>query len=192
MLPLETILDRLGERLTFLTGGARDLPLRQRTLAATIDWSYMLLNEEEQRTFLTLAVFAGGASLEAVDSVVAGPSLELLASLVDKSLLLSRTADDGSPRFTMLETIREFAFARLAEFGRDTETRRQHAHYFRDLAEFTEPRSRGRCSVARCSSSPWSSYDLRTALAWAADNGDGQTLLRLAAALWRFWFVRGP
>ena len=149
VLPLETILGRLGERLSFLTGGARDLPLRQRTLAATIDWSYALLDEEEQRTFLTLAVFAGGASLEAVDSVVAGPSLELLTSLVDKSLLLSRTADDGSPRFTMLETIREFAFARLAEFGRDTETRRLHAHYFRDLAEFAEHEIQGPLAAAR-------------------------------------------
>ena len=191
VLPLETILDRLGERLSFLTGGARDLPLRQRTLAATIDWSYALLNEPEQRTFLTLAVFAGGASLEAVDSVVAGPSLELLTSLVDKSLLLSRTAADGSPRFTMLETIREFAFARLAEFGRDAETRRLHAHYFRDLAEFAEHEIQGPLSRRALQQLAVEHHNLRTALAWAADNGDDETLLRLAAALWRFWYVRG-
>jgi len=192
VLPLETILGRLGERLPFLTGGALDLPERQRTLAATIDWSYALLDEEEQRAFLMLAVFAGGASLEAVESVVAAPgrTLELLTSLRDKSLLLSRTADDGSPRFTMLETIREFAFARLAELGRETETRRLHAHYYRDLAESAESEIQGPSSRRSLQQLAVEHHNLRTALAWAADN-DRETLLRLAAALWRFWYVRG-
>ena len=193
VLPLETILGRLGERLSFLTGGARDLPERQRTLSATIDWSYRLLDDEEQRTFLTLAVFAGGASLEAVESVIAAPgrTLELLTSLCDKSLLISRTADDGSPRFVMLETIREFAFARLAELGRETETRRLHAHYFRDLAESAETEIQGPLSRRALQRLAAEHHNLRTALAWSADTGDGETLLRLAGALWRFWYVRG-
>ena len=119
-----------------------------------------------------------------------GSTLELLTSLVDKSLLLSRTADDGSPRFTMLETIREFAFARLAELGRETETRRLHAHYFRDLAESVETELQGPSSRRSLQQLAVEHHNLRTALSWAADN-DNETLLRLAAALWRFWYIRG-
>src|SRR5207248_1035732 len=91
ILPLSAILDRLDQRLAFLTGGARDLPERQRTLAATIDWSYALLDGEERTTFDTLAVFVDGASLDAVEHVVAAPerALDLLTSLCDQSLLLS-------------------------------------------------------------------------------------------------------
>jgi predicted ATPase len=189
VLPLRTILDRLGQRLSFLTGGARDLPERQRTLAATIDWSFALLDEDEQAAFLSLAVFAGGASLEAIESVVASPdaALELVTSLVDKSLVLSRPADDGTPRFTMLATIREFALARLAEQGRETETRRRHAHYFRDLAERTEHEIQGRRQARLLQQLTLEHGNFRAALAF----GEGETLLRLAGALWRFWFVRG-
>jgi predicted ATPase len=189
VLPLRTILDRLGQRLSFLTGGARDLPERQRTLAATIEWSFALLDEHEQAAFLSLAVFAGGASLEAIESVVAAPddALELVTSLVDKSLVLSRPADDGTPRFTMLATIREFALARLAEQARETETRRRHAHYFRDLAERTEHEIQGRRQARLLQQLTLEHGNFRAALAF----GEGETLLRLAGALWRFWFVRG-
>ncbi len=193
VLPLETILGRLGERLSLLTGGARDLPERQRTLAATIDWSYAHLDDDERLAFLTLAVFAGGASLEAVETVLEsrGRTLELLTSLRDKSLLIIRTADDGSPRFTMLETIREFAFARLADLGLEDETRRQHAHYFRDLAAGAEAEIQGPSSRRALQQLAVEHHNLRTALAWAVDAGDGETLLRFVGALWRFWYVRG-
>jgi predicted ATPase/class 3 adenylate cyclase len=187
VLPLRTILDRLGQRLSFLTGGARDLPERQRTLAATIDWSFALLDEDEQAAFLSLAVFAGGASLEAIESVVAPDALELVTSLVDKSLILSRPVDDGTPRFTMLATIREFALARLAEDGREMETRQRHAHYFRDLAERSEHEIQGRKQARLMQQLTLEHGNFRAALAF----GEGETLLRLAGALWRFWFVRG-
>src|SRR5260221_2376592 len=91
----------------------------------------------------------------------------------------------------MLETIREFAFARLAELGRETETRQLHAHYFRDLAESAESKIEGPSSRRSLQQLAVEHHILRTALAWAADTGDGETLLRLAAALWRFWYVRG-
>jgi predicted ATPase len=192
VLPLRTILDRLGQRLTFLTGGARDLPERQRTLAATIEWSFALLDDEEQVAFLSLAVFAGGASLDAIEGVV-GPedALELVTSLVDKSLILSRPVDDGTPRFTMLATIREFALERLAEQGHEAETRRRHAEYFRDLAERSEHDIQGRKQARLLQQLSLEHGNFRTALAWASDAGEGETLVRLAGALWRFWFVRG-
>ncbi len=116
ILPLSAILDRLDQRLAFLTGGARDVPERQRTLAATIDWSYALLNDEERAAFDALAVFADGAPLDAVEHVATAPgrALDILTSLCDQSLLLSRAGDDGTPRFRMLATIREYALAALA------------------------------------------------------------------------------
>jgi predicted ATPase/class 3 adenylate cyclase len=193
ILPLRAILERLSERLAFLTGGARDLPERHRTLAATIDWSYTLLDEEEQSAFLSLAVFVGGASLEAIESVAATPAraLELVTSLCDKSLLLSRTADDGAPRFAMLATIREFALARLAEQGRETDVRRRHAHYFRDFAEREEHEIQGHQQARVLQQLSVEHGNLRAALEWAAEAGEDETLARLAAALWRFWFARG-
>jgi predicted ATPase/class 3 adenylate cyclase len=193
ILPLRTIRERLGQRLAFLTGGARDLPERQRTLAATIDWSYALLDTEEQSAFLSMAVFSGGASLEAIEAVVEplGDTLELVTSLCDKSLLLSRTADDGTPRFTMLATMREFALGRLAEVDREAEVRRRHAHYFCDLAERDELEIQGRQQARLLQQLSLEHGNLRAALAWAAEHGEDETLLRLAAALWRFWYARG-
>ena len=106
------ILERLEQRLPLLTGGARDAPERQRTLRATIEWSYDLLTDEEKSLFARLAVFRGGCTLEAAEEVV-GASLDVLQSLVDKSLL--RHAEE---RFWMLETIREYAAERLEHPGR--------------------------------------------------------------------------
>src|SRR5262249_18589817 len=141
ILPLAAILDRLDQRLAFLTGGARDLPERQRTLAATIDWSYALLDDEERATFDALAVFVDGASLEAVENVAAAPdrALDVLTSLCDQSLLLSRASDDGTPRFRMLATIREYALQRLQESEFEDEIRRRHATWFLHFAERAEP-----------------------------------------------------
>jgi len=122
------ILDRLGQRLPLLTGGARDLPERQRTLRATIEWSHELLDGDSQRLFRRLSVFRGGCSLGAAE-VVAGAELETLQSLVDKSLL-RHTAE----RFWMLESIREYAAERLEESGESTELSERHAEHFLALA----------------------------------------------------------
>src|SRR5439155_24144669 len=112
-----------------LTGGAREVPERQRTLRATIEWSYDLLEEEERRLFTTLAVFAGGFTLEAAEAVC-DTELDRLASLVDKSLVRR----DGD-RFLVLETLREFALEQLAASGAAPQMRERHAAYSLELAE---------------------------------------------------------
>ena len=118
-LPPAALLQRLDRRLLLLRGGARDAPERQRTLRATIDWSYDLLEPEEQRLFARLAVFAGGCTIEAAESVCGDDRADLevvdgLASLTDKGLARLEGTDE-EPRFTMLETIREYAAERLQE-----------------------------------------------------------------------------
>jgi len=180
------ILERLEQRLPLLTGGGRDLPERQRTLRATIRWSYELLGEEECRLFARLAVFRGGCTLEAAEEV-AEARLDGLQSLVDKSLLLHT-----DERFWMLETIREYAAERLDESGEGEELRRRHADYCLALAEEAEPN-------LRWSGSPGAWLDrlelehdnLRAALDCFEAEGETQLQLRLAGALTRFWVMRG-
>jgi predicted ATPase/class 3 adenylate cyclase len=193
VLPLPAILERLEQRLSFLTGGARDLPERQRTLSATIEWSYLLLDDEERAMLLALAVFVGDASLEAAERVASSyaRALEVLTSLCDKSLLVARTADDGSPRFTMLETIREYVLEQLRAEGREDESRRLHAAYLVELAERAEPELQGARQAVWLRRLAAEHENLRAALTWEAETGDEAMLLRLASALWRFWFVRG-
>ena len=123
-LSLAELLKRLDKRLPILTGGPLDAPERQRTLRATIAWSYELLTQEEQRVFAALAVFTGGCTLEAAEEICDG-SLDTIAALIDKSLL--RREQD---RYTMLETIAEYAQERLAELGDQDELRRRHGEYY--------------------------------------------------------------
>src|SRR5262245_49802445 len=129
LLPPDVLLERLEQRLALLTGGARDLPERQKTLRATIEWSYELLDAQEQKLMARLSVFSGGWSLEAAEAVCEA-QIEALASLVDKSL-----SREQHGRFSMLETIREFGLERLAELDPSGETRRRHAAYFLAAAE---------------------------------------------------------
>jgi predicted ATPase len=136
----QALLARLDRALQVLAGGARDLPERQQTLRDAIAWSYDLLNAGEQALFRRLAVFAGGCTLEAgedvcgsrTDEQVESRVLETVASLVDNSLLVSRSEpstcqEDEEPRFTMLETIREYALERLTSSGEVEEVQRKHA-----------------------------------------------------------------
>ncbi len=129
VLSATALLERLEQRLPLLTGGARDLPERQRTLRATIDWSHDLLSADEQRLFARLAVFAGGCTLEAAEEMCEA-GLDTLQSLVEKSLLRHT---DG--RFWMLETIREFAGERLKESGEADAERKLHAGFFVEFAD---------------------------------------------------------
>jgi predicted ATPase/class 3 adenylate cyclase len=180
------LLERLEHRLPLLTGGARDLPERQRTLRATIVWSYELLEPAEQHLFARLAVFRGGCTLDAAESV-ADADLDVLQSLADKSLV-RHTGE----RFWMLETIREFATERLDESGEGEVFRRRLAHYFVALAE--EAESALRRSETR---SGWLDRlelehdNMRAARDALEIAGDDERLLRLAGALWRFWYFRG-
>ena len=192
VLPLSVILARLEERLAFLVGGARDLPERQRTLAATIEWSYASLASDEQELLLALAVFSGGAALDAAERrLPTGNALEVLTSLRDKSLIISQVADDGTPRFAMLETIREYALRRLYERGGEPAERAFHATYLVELAELASPELQGSRQADWLRRLESEHENLRAALAWAEEAREDATFLRLAAALWRFWFVRG-
>ena len=182
--PLQ-ILGRLEQRLPLLTGGARDAPARQRTLRATIEWSYELLANPEKLLFARLAVFRGGCTLEAAEEVVEA-NLDTLQSLVDKSLL--RYSEE---RFWMLETIREYATGRLEEFEEAEAVRGRHAEYFLRLAEEAEPHLTG------TQPAPWlarleAEHDnFRLALDSLRRAGLGAEELGLVGALMRFWYVRG-
>ena len=181
----EQLLDRLSGRLDLLKAG-RGVDARQRTLRATIEWSHELLDEDEQRLFARLAVFRGGCTLEAAEDVC-DADLDVLQSLVDKSLVRVRAGD----RFWMLETIREYAAERLEHRG-DAETMRQrHADYFLSLAEEAEPHLTG------ADQAPWlerleaehDNFRLCLDSLRRADRGGEE--LRLVGALMRFWYVRG-
>jgi predicted ATPase len=178
-LTTEQILERLDRRLPLLTGGARDLPERQRTLRATIAWSYELLGADDQQLFAQLGVFRGGCTLEAAEEV-AGADVDTLQSLVDKSLIRQ-----SSGRYWMLETIREFAAERIGKDVRD-----RHAQYFLELAEVAEPHLRAHDPswVARLHAER---DNLRAALDQLEDAGETQLVLRLVAAAARYWYLRG-
>ncbi len=177
------ILERLSKRLDLLKG-RRDAEARQQTLRAAIEWSYELLDEEEQRLFARLSVFVGGCTLETAEEVC-DADLDVLQSLVDKSLL-----PYTEERFWMLETIREFALERLEASGEHVELRRRHAEHFLKLAEEAEPHLRGRPGewLGRLKRDH---DNLRTALDALDPSDERELALRLAGALWRFWYLHG-
>jgi len=191
----EVLLERLGQRLPLLTGGPRDVPEHQRTLHGTIEWSHDLLDADAQRLFARLGVFSGGWSLDAAE-IVCGPGLDLgvldgLGELTDHSMVRPGEPGDGQPRFTMLETIREFAVERLASSGEEDELRRRHAEHFRDLAEEAERHLIRDDRVVWLARMEREHDNLRAALDWAERAEDAETGLRTAAAIWRFWLQRG-
>ena len=175
------ILALLERRLPLLTGGARDLPERQRALRATIAWSYELLTSAEQSLFARMAVFVGGCTLDAAQEV-AGADIDTLLSLVDKSLL--RYADD---RYWMLETIREFAHEQLTRLGEAEALASRHVDYFIAVAERAGSSFGTSDEAASIELLVRDQDNFRAALAYA----DSPFQLRLACALWRFWLQRG-
>jgi hypothetical protein len=174
------ILERLEQRLPLLTGGTRDLPERQRTLRATIEWSYELLSSEEQELFARLSVFRGGCSLEAAEEV-AGADVDSIQSLVDKSLL--RHSEE---RYWMLETIREYATERLVERGEADVLRESHAKHTLARAEEMEPKL-GQASTDWFHVFEQEQDNIRAALEWFEAVGESERAVRLAGAVWRFW-----
>lgn len=195
LLTPRVMLKRLDSRQGALTEGPRDLPARQRTLRAAIDWSYDLLDPDEQRLFARLSVFQGGRSVEAVEAVcshgLANDVSRGLESLLNKSLLRQDTGSDGEPRFVMLEMLHEYARERLEESGEAVGVRRRHAGCFVALAERAAPELLGPEQVR------WSLHlkdeqeNLRAALAWSLGSGDAELGLRLAGALCDFWYYSG-
>ncbi|MGC2229218.1 MAG: protein kinase [Candidatus Sulfotelmatobacter sp.] len=190
------MLTRLASRLQLLTGGARDMPRRQQTLRAAIDWSYDLLTAAEQKLFRRLSVFVGGCTLESAEAVCnpkGDLDLDLLdgmASLVDKSLVQEVEPSQGESRFMMLETIREYALEKLEASGEEGLTKRAHAAYCLVLAE-EEPT--GQCGAEGME---WSERfareheNFRAGLQWLTETGDAEWGLRLGTALFRFWEIR--
>jgi predicted ATPase/DNA-binding CsgD family transcriptional regulator/DNA-binding transcriptional regulator YiaG len=208
LLPLSALLERLEHRLSVLTVGPRDLPERQQTLRNTLVWSYELLSEREQRLFRRLAVFVGGCTLEAVEALSemldgskAADVLDVVTSLIDKHLLYQ--SEQGSkgyeePRSLMLETIREYGWECLSSCSEFEPTRQAHAQYYLQLAEEAESHLFGAEQEHWFDRLERELENLRAALNWSMEPGReeaelrGETALRLAGALVRFWTVRGP
>ena len=192
----QAMLARLGHRLSLLSGGGRDRPERQQTLRGAIDWSYELLTDDEAALFRRLAVFAGGARLDAIDSVCPGDELKIdildgLTSLVEKSLLRQVPDGDGEPRFLMLGTIRDYALERLADSGRADELRRNHAEHFARLIDQAAPELLGTDKRRWLDWLEADDDNIRAVLDWAVERNEGALALRLVAGLWRFWQMRG-
>ena len=192
----QALLGRLQRRLPLLTGGAPDLPARQRTMQAAIAWSYDLLTEAERTLYGRLAVFAGGFTLEAAEAVCDPEGLQLdlldgVTSLVDKSLVRQEEVA-AEPRFAMLHTIREYGLERLEERGEAEAMRRRHAQFFTELAEQLE-----RALLCNGPASVYRSWDVerdnfRAALDWSqGELGDTELGLRLVAALLGHWVFGG-
>jgi predicted ATPase/DNA-binding CsgD family transcriptional regulator len=204
---LARLQDEGGEsRLRLLTGGARNLPERQRTLRATIDWSYNLLNPDEQALFRRLGVFVGGCTLEALEQVcnTIGPvevevdTLDGVTSLVGKSLLSATKGSQreegmaGEPRFMMLETIREYAREKLEECGELEAAGERHCDYFLRLAESAEQALLGREAALWLGRLDAEQNNLRAALQWSLSLEDRvEKGLSLVGALARYWQSRG-
>ncbi len=184
---------RLDRSLQFLTGGPRDLPARQQTLRATIDWSHELLSPVEQRLFRRLAVFASGCTLEAAEAVcdarqdLGGDLLEAMTSLVDKSLLRRRETSADELRFEMLETVREYALERLLETGEEGAVRRAHAAYALVLAEEGASEMGGPESAAWLARFDRDLPNLRAALDHLVAAREAEWATRLCAALGPYW-----
>ena len=199
VLGLDALAERLEQRLPLLVGGARDAPERQRTLESTIAWSHELLDADQRRLFAELSIFSGGWTLEAAEAVCGGGGLDVLeglGALVDASLVRRAELLDGMLRFSMLETIREFATARLAaEDGGEREALdRRHAAFFLALAEKSERYLTGSDQAVWFAALDRELDNVRAALERAERTDDverAETGLRTAAAIWRYWSQRG-
>ena len=193
LLPPQAMLVRLNRRLDVLTSGARDAPGRQKTLRGTLQWSHELLDETERVVFRRLGAFVGSYSLEAAELVCFsseesdGEILEALESLIDKSLLRTEEEIGGEPRFSMLETIREYAAEQLVASGKDEAVRARHAAFFTQLGLQAE------LGLFSSEEGTWRSRlaadhgNLRAALTWGEEH-DPEQMLRLVGTLWHFWW----
>jgi predicted ATPase len=189
--------ERLTRRLDLLTGGARDLPGRHRTLRQAIAWSYELLEDEAQALFRRLSAFDGGATIEAAQAVCGSDldcearAYESLGVLTDHCLLRCEDGRDGEPRFSMLESIRAFGLEKLKEQGEDVTVCRAHARHFLELAERAEPLLTGAEQSEAFDRLDAEYENFRAAMQWSRQSGDIETGVRLGGALWRFWISRG-
>jgi predicted ATPase len=197
VLSVEQVAARLDDRFRLLTGGRRLAMARQQTLRAALDWSFDLLGEPERTLFRRLAVFAGGATLDLVEAVCpdgalpADAVLDLLAELVDKSLVLAET-EGPEVRYRLLETMRQYGEEKLRAAGEAERVRAQHRDALLALAERGEREVQGPAQATWVDRLDREHDNLRAALEWCRAAPDGREAgLRLAGALWRFWWVCG-
>ena len=192
MLSLKTLLERLRDPLDVLVGGPRDLPQRQHTLRATLDWSYNLLDVQHQKLFRRIAIFVGGATIEAIEAVCDTRQdlqidlWEATELLVDSSLIRRVSAEDTEPRFAMLDTMREYGLDRLAQAKEDAYTRKAHAAYFLVLAEEEAPAMRRERAGKHRFDSDLGNF--RSALDWLISASEVEWGLRLTMALGVYFF----
>lgn len=195
------ILLKLENRLKLLTGGARDLPARQQTMRGAIAWSYDLLDADEKLLFRRFSVFAGGATVESVETIganyesnpnrkskAATEILDVISSLIDKNLLVSKERAGDEIRLSMLETIREFALDALEQSAEGDEIRCLHADFFLALAEKAEPQMQAAQSAVWLNRLEEEHDNFRAALSWSLVR-DAQKAARLATAITSFWVV---
>jgi predicted ATPase/DNA-binding CsgD family transcriptional regulator len=193
LLPPYALLERLGNRLDLLTSGTRDMPARQQTLRDTITWSYDLLNREEQALLRRLSVFVGGCTLEAAEVVfmapgdVRSPTLDIVARLVDHSLLYQQEQDAKGPRLQLLEIIREYGLEALRASGELERSQDTHAAYYLRLAEEAEPALAGSLQVALKEQLELELENFRAAFQFLLERKEVESALRLAAALSEGW-----
>jgi predicted ATPase/DNA-binding CsgD family transcriptional regulator len=195
------LLARLETRLALLTSGARDQPRRLRTMRHAIDWSHDLLSPAERWLFRRLSVFVGGLSLDAAEWVAGGDSapdsrhsptdLDLVGALVEQSLLRKDVGPDGDLRFSMLETVREYALEQLGLSGEEEALRDQHARWFAAFADEADVMLQGDDQLTWLARLENEHDNMRSAMAWALAKEDSKLTLRLAGALHWFWFQHG-
>ncbi|MGK5111171.1 DUF4062 domain-containing protein [Geodermatophilus sp. CPCC 205506] len=190
----DVILQRLDRRLALLTGGPRDAAARQRTLSATMQWSYDLLDERERVLFARLGTFAGGFFLDAAEAVCGddgalGDVLDGLGSLVDKSLIRASGTVDGDPHFTMLETVREFARDRLSASGEADHVLQMHAEFFERLASVSLAGFSRRAEVHTVYRFAADAENLGLALRWFLDGDQPDRVTAMAEGLWPLWWA---
>ncbi len=198
LLPPQALLARLGQRLAVLTSGVRDAPTRHQTLRKTIDWSYQLLDADEQRLFWRLSVFVGGCTLQTIEAIYAAldtstPALPLLdgvASLIDKSLLRQIEQEAAEPRFVMLETIREYGQEVLNASGEAEVTHQAHAAYYQALAEGAAESWNGPQQALWFERLEQEHDNLRAAMNWLLEQREAEMALRLGTSLWWFWYAQ--
>ncbi len=197
LLSPQALLARMKYRLPLLTGGTQDLPARQQTLRNTLEWSYSLLNSDEQRLFRRMAVFVGGCTLEALEAVCnreevsALEILDRVESLLDKSLLYQGTKGGSEPRCMMLATIREYALERLRESREEDAISDAHAAYYLTFAERGDLALRGPEQDVWLKQLEAEHHNLRMALHWFVEHGAAESALRLSSALSWFWYLHG-
>lgn len=200
LLSPQEMLVRLADRFKFLRGGARDLPARQQTLQATLEWSYELLTEAEKRLFRRLSVFVGGCTLDALEQVcnpvgtdemvsLGIEAVDGVSTLLDKSLVRQEVGADGEPRFSMLTSIREYA-SYLVGSAESEVIYHKYADYYRILADNAEPELIGTNQKIWMDRLETEHDNLRSVLSWAITNTESEMALRLGWTLWRFWGYR--